>query len=308
MIADPTRPLLAWLATHDLPSRVLLLCHHAPTPGGERTWLVVRVPGCLDQVSIALPAQLLAVGVSEVVAVECSRATADVRRHVGQWAGTITSGISLLEDPAPSGRRGPEVLRLDAMPVSRRGLLGLGAAREFPFDLEADETTRTLAALEVLREQGQAVADSTGPAGEADSAPGDPSPARALQVDGCTACGVCVQACPHDALQLILDGQISTLSHRRDACRGELECARLCPVQAITDAGAATLQELWQQPRVDLITVTTTVCPRCRARHTGAAETFCPACEFRSANAFGSWLPPGAQAQLDAWRARRDAP
>ncbi|MGC3954768.1 MAG: 4Fe-4S binding protein [Propionicimonas sp.] len=294
---DLTRPLVRWLSAHDIPRRVVLLCQDAVLPGGERHSLMIRVPGCLAEASIALPAQLLAGGVAEVAVLPCPSDGAAVRDRLAQWRRVILAGLELLDDAPPLGRwqRSPEELVLGQVPVPRRMLLGLGGRPDFPLDPADDETGRTLAALALLQQRGQAAPQpvATGDA-EPVAEPDENSPAHKLVVAGCTACGVCVQACPHDALQLSHTDRASTLSQARDTCRGELACVRLCPVAAITDAGGLTLQELWREPRAVLATVATATCPRCRTRHPGPAGSLCPTCDFRSHHAFGSALPPGA--------------
>ncbi|MGC4152359.1 MAG: 4Fe-4S dicluster domain-containing protein [Propionicimonas sp.] len=304
---DPSRQLLRWLMAHDLPDRALLLCQDTPSPGGERHSLVVRAAGCLAELSIGLPAQLLACGIGEVAVLSCAGDAAAVRSRVAQWRRVIHSGLELLDEAPPPSRwrRPPEELVLGAIPVSRRTLLGLGGGQGFPLDPEADATSRTLTALAILQERGQAAPVPAAPpvppvpvepghadAGAVSTEADEVSPARALQITGCTACGVCVQACPHDAMLLRHAAQASTLSHLRENCRGELACLRLCPVGAITDGGVLALQEIWREPRTVVARVRTTTCPRCRARHPGRAGSLCAACEFRSRNPFGSALPP----------------
>lgn len=301
-MSDLTKPLLRWLAAHDLPQRVTLLCEDTAVPGDGRDAVLVRVPGCVADLTVGLPAQVLAWGVPEVAVVPCTNSGTDVRHRVAQWRETIPSGIELLEEPpAPRRwRRAPEVITLGAVPVSRRVIIGFAALDQYPLDLETDETARTLTALDILRDRGQAVPEPIAEDSATEDEPVESSPARDLLVEGCTACGVCVQACPHDALSLTHHGVGSTLTHTREVCHGELACMRLCPVNAISDGGSLPLHTLWQEPRVTLSTVGTTTCPRCRARHTGPEGSRCPACEFRSRNAFGSSLPPGAIAQLAA--------
>jgi NAD-dependent dihydropyrimidine dehydrogenase PreA subunit len=283
--------LLRWIAAHDVPRRVVLLCDDTPLPDAGRGDLVVRVPGCLKDASIGLPAQLLACGVPEVVVVVCGDSPDEVRATADLWRRTILSGVEVDDDPAP------RVRWLGATPVSRRGLLGLRSLEGFPLDLDADETARTLAALGILRDRGQAAPEVS-----------EASPARALAVVGCTACGVCVEACPHDALALVHDGATSTLLHARDACRGDLDCVRLCPVDAFTDGGPIPLDDLAREPGRTLAVVATTTCPRCFARHGGASGVLCPACTFRVENAFGSSLPPGAAERLAATRPEGRSP
>jgi ferredoxin len=48
----------------------------------------------------------------------------------------------------------------------------------------------------------------------------------------CVGCGVCVDICPNQALEVSADG-IAYLS-KPDACDGSGGCVEACPVQAVT--------------------------------------------------------------------------
>jgi len=47
----------------------------------------------------------------------------------------------------------------------------------------------------------------------------------------CTGCGICIDVCPHQALEIV-DGYAKLI--KPDACDGTGECADSCPMQAIT--------------------------------------------------------------------------
>lgn len=47
----------------------------------------------------------------------------------------------------------------------------------------------------------------------------------------CTGCGICIDACPHQALELV-DG-LAKLT-KPEKCDGAGECVEACPVQAIS--------------------------------------------------------------------------
>src|SRR5699024_9557335 len=117
--------------------------------------------------------------------------------------------------PPRRGRRTKDVLTLGQVPLPRRVLLGLPT--ESVLDLSLDDAARTLVAFQMLQETGRArlpgagarppdAPGTTTSAVAVDAAPnqpaGPPSSAAALSVSGCIACGVCVRACPHDALVL----------------------------------------------------------------------------------------------------------
>lgn len=47
----------------------------------------------------------------------------------------------------------------------------------------------------------------------------------------CSGCGICVDVCPHQALEMV-DG-VATLT-KPELCDGSGDCVEACPVQAIT--------------------------------------------------------------------------
>lgn len=336
-MADSLAQLLRWLAAHDTPQRVLLVCADTPAPRVARSTLVVRARGCLADLGLDLPAQLLVSGVGVVVVAPCATAPRSVAARLAQWQRAFPGGVTAF-DPPRRGRR-PEVLTLGEIPLPRRAVLGLGLRDAGVLDHRVDDAARTLVAMRALREQGRARLDvpagavtpeptpapamvateptpapetvTTGPTSAGAAAPAAPAgaeqdgtatPGLRLMVEGCVACGVCVHACPHDALVLEHVGETSTLSHDREACRGELECVALCPVGAMSSDGALSLVEVLDDAHVMLAEVTTAACVRCRARHPAAEGELCQTCSFRGANAFGSSLPPGVAARLAARR------
>lgn len=292
-MADHTRALLRWLAAHDCPERVLLVCADAEPPRVARGTVVVRLEGCLRDVGVGLPAQLLASGVGTVEVLPCPADPDAAAAQVAGWSAVLPDGVTPFVPPR-RGRSRPEVLLLGRIPLPRRTLLGLGLRDTTPLDLELDDAARTLAALRLLEESGRARPRET-PTAEHPVAAGA---ATRLLVDGCTACGVCVRACPHDALVLEHTDGTSTLTHLREQCRSELECVRLCPVDAYSAAGPLPLAELLEDPVVTLAQLSTAACERCGARHPADEGALCGTCRYRESNAFGSALPPALLARL----------
>lgn len=313
-MADHTRQLLRWLAAHDTPDRVVLLCDDAPLPAVARGTVVVRLLGCLADTGVGLPAQLLASGVGAVEAGPCPSRPDEAAAHVAGWRRVLSERVRPHAAPRRLRRGRPVVLVLGAVPLPRRVLLGLGMRDASPLDLDLDDAARTLVALRLLGADTRLAAarppttDGDLPTGpEPTSGPAGPgSAAAALAVDGCVACGVCVRACPHDALVLEHEGGTSTLRHAREACRSELECLRLCPAGAFSTSGPVPLADVLTEPLVTLAEVATAACTRCGARHPSDGGSLCPTCRFREGNAFGSSLPPGLAARLA--RERGDVP
>ncbi len=296
MNEDRTRALVRWLVSIDRPDAVILACPDAIVPAMPAEVVLIRDTHCLVSAGIELPAQVLACGAPTLWVVGCPHAATDVSAVVARWQ-------TVLRDV----REGPPALRrrqrrdrsltftIGEAPVDRRHLFGFGRAVSAPIDVDADEITRGVEALQVLAREGRASPPpedaAAGP--EPDEAVVPPVGLR-LRADGCTACGVCVRACPHGAL--VLDqGATSVLTHLVDRCRSDLSCVRLCPERALTSLEAYSMVEVAHQPSVVLAEVPTVRCPRCGASHPGTEPTLCPTCAFRKANPFGSQAAPAAK-------------
>ena len=173
------------------------------------------------------------------------------------------------------------------MPISRRGLIGLAGPRGRALPpAAAPARARLIAAM-------RAVATPTPALGAL------PGPTRELTARGCVACGVCVQACPEQALRLV-DGpvsddvSISTLLLDPAACSGCARCVELCPSQVLALAEPITWDRLLAGAELPVVTVTTALCARCSVRFPASSgERLCPVCSFRRRNPFGSARAPG---------------
>lgn len=279
---DETLALLRWLSCTDVPAEVVLACGHARPLHVRGDRLGVVLDGCLAEASVGLPAQLLAMGVGRVLVAGCPVRPTEVADRTAAWARVLPDVRPAGTKAARGWRRGA-VLALSQVPYPRRAVLGLPT--HSALDLHLDEAARSVEALRLLRDSGRAVVS------EGDGDVADESSAVGLSAVGCTACGVCVRACPSDALRLDHGADLSVLSRQRDACIGCLECVRLCPAEALSPLGSLALEDLVARPDEILAEVATRACVRCGARHPGTSEDLCAACRYRRDNPFGSRWP-----------------
>lgn len=291
---DPTRGLLLWLGAGDPVELLVLMCPEEPLPHVTRGTVVVRADRCLAEMDVGLTAQLLASGLETVGVLPCTRA----RENTETWQRALPELTPFT--PPPRGRRPKDLLTLGDIGLPRRVVLGLPVRT--PLDLSLDDAARTLAAFQLLlADERTSLPEDAPPSGT-----GPASAAADLRVSGCTACGVCVQACPHDALTLEHVGNTSTLRHDRESCRSEHRCIELCPVDAITSTGAIPISDVLGEPVQILTEIPTTPCEKCGARHRSEGDPLCGACRFRADNVFGSSLPPGVAEKLAAARRRTE--
>jgi ferredoxin len=294
---DPTRRLLDWLSALDPPSLALLGCAHADLPPIPPDAVGIRAAGCLVDAGISLPAQILAGGVPAIEVIECPQRPAASQRQLREW-GELLVGIgpaTVRPRPGFRQRRGP-VFDLGSPGLSRRAVFGLPTGRHATLDPADDDAARAIAALRLLHDQGRT---RSAPVAEPAAAPASPPPADAdhpavsLVAGACTACGVCVKACPHGALELLTTGSATVLRHHVDACRADLSCVQLCPPGVLGVAGRLPLIDLARTTVTELATVATARCQRCGALHPAAEGTLCAVCSARAADVFGSFTPPG---------------
>ncbi len=283
-----------WIHRNDVTS-VLLTCHReTAVPFGDKRRPALQVPGCLQELPLHRLVDLYLAGASDVaVGVGPGCTEEDLRTVLESWNAMLGEHMSFsVLDPTPA-RNWTWSLSPTRVPVDRRGLLGLGRQSSPPWPVHDASSDDQMRLVESLR-AAQMTSMEQPPAG------------LSLLASGCTACGVCVSVCPHDALSLIPDGSEYSLLHAPDACHGEQQCVALCPVSALSVDGPLPWAEVIHgTPRV-LATLEMAVCERCQAPFPATAESqWCEPCRIRRSDPFGSHLPAAA---LELLRARGHTP
>jgi ferredoxin len=115
-------------------------------------------------------------------------------------------------------------------------------------------------------------------------------------VGDCTACGVCVRACPTGALKLIQADEHGhfELEFLSAACTGCSICLDMCP-GALEQGGVPFMAELVAQQWVTIASGELARCQRCGAclAENALHDGLCATCAFRKENPFGSRMPSG---------------
>lgn len=301
-------PLLDWVSRQAEAVDLELACVEHPDPGrGPRGPSVVVLPGCLADIAPHVLLELLVVGADSVTAAIGGCAAAEVVRDRYRPLIALLDQLGhqdrlRLRGTSGRSRRRP-VLSATSMPVSRRQLFLLPEAERRPLpETAATEHQRLLTALRGLVGAGVDAAEATVPVPD--------GPALRLRSTGCTACGVCVQTCPERALELevaSLDddaagtarpGDDTTLWMQPAACSGCRACVDACPPRALSEHGTLDWDVLLDDGWEDLETLRTVVCRRCGGRFPAGGSALCPVCAFRSAQPFGTTLPPEVLARL----------
>lgn len=313
-------PLLDWISRQPDEIDLELACIEHPDPGrGPRGRTVAVVPGCLAQAAPHLLLELLVLGAASV-----TTATGGCKDHQLLRDRSVPL-VALLErlghadrlrvdDTRGRERRRP-VLSATSMPVSRRQLFLLSEPERRPLpDTTATAHQRLVAAVRELASSASTTAATAPPVPE--------GPARCLTSQGCTGCGVCVHACPERALDIEVaadDGRAAdpqaedtrrhgaetTLWMQPSSCSGCRGCIDLCPTGALADHGPHDWDALLDDSWTALESLTTVVCHRCKGRFPAGDGQLCPVCAFRSAEPFGTTLPPEVLRRLGPDVARR---
>lgn len=279
---------LRWLA-REPPHTVRLVCAEASRCGGTRRDPVVVLPCCIGD----LPMYRVADFAARVETVHIALDDCADPEGAREWLARVPGPLHERVRPTERRPRGRVRVEVPHPPVDRRGLFGLSRdIAEVEHDEHDSDHRRLVNSLRRLGISGAGASDT-----------GEKAPGLVLVASGCTACGVCVKACPTGALSLIGDG-IRTLQHDRSVCEGHEQCIELCPESALTAAGHPDWPTVLNLPTIDLAAVPTRVCARCRDRFAGPGD-MCPACQQRASDPFGVHLPPKAAELLRRRRASR---
>ena len=249
---------------------VVLLSCAAEVPRVSRDVLLVHGIGCVAEVGVHVVPEVLVAGATTVlVDPACDHDRDAFRARVEAWQQWCGDRVQWFDpDAQPHVWLAARPVDLGARAAARRAMLGrLDGAGD---DRTNDERLR--AALAELRPEGELPQESS---------------AVQLAASGCTACGVCVKACPHDALVLVGEGS-TELRHLPSSCQGEQDCVRLCPVDALTVAGHWPLTRVLDEGPEVLELVSTARCTVCGTRHPAAEGERCATCAYVKDRPFGS--------------------
>lgn len=278
-----------WLSRNEVTS-VALACHGEPSlPLGSKRRPAIEIPGCLQELPLYRLVDLHLTGVRDVAILEgdCCQDSEGEPDILSSWQSRLGDLLQWNAVAAKPARSWAWSLSPTRVPVDRRGLLGLGRLEPaWPIhDADSDDESRLVTSLRAV----------------GITAIEEAPPGLALLASGCTGCGVCVAACPHDALSLVVDGTQTTLEHAPDVCRGEQQCVALCPVDALSiDGPQSWAAVLDGSPRV-LATLQMAVCERCKVRFPADyGQRWCETCQIRRSDPFGSHLPEAALKLLRA--------
>lgn len=259
-------------------TRVVLSCA-GDAPRVRRGVLLVHGSlGCLAGLADHVVAELLVAGVESVeIDPACPHDREALTETVARWQRLCGAERVRFWD-GDEGRVlvAARPVELGERAASRRAMLGRGPLAS------VDEVSGQARLRRALREL---LGDPRPELGE------EPSTASRLQASGCTACGVCVQACPHDALELVsvdVDGQQRTgLVHRPSLCEGGAACVTLCPQRALSQDGWWSLARTLDESAEVLETLGTATCERCRGRHPAGEGALCTPCRRVRERPFG---------------------
>lgn len=313
--ADDAVPNLLNCAARLEAKSIELLCEIHPQPelGLEESGAAIRIKGCLAGTGSGGYLGLLALGLDRVTlrtdaCPDCPMSTlkaqVESQIHGTQKLLTVWKMENALQT---SGNIDPQNLvertiwEASNPPLSRRDLFRMAthqgqvaAARMLAADQPSSggkhisrERQRTLAAISHLPK----------PAAESSKLPLDGMGFGKLQVsETCTACGVCVRACPTAALQFTNEADRNfQLAFQPEKCNACGACTAVCRAEAIELEDTPTFEQVFGNPDPVLLhSGELTRCDHCNTLYAARPGSYlCEICEFRLKNPFGAKMPPG---------------
>jgi len=286
---DDLSSLLRWLADQPDPPNVGLVCAHEAGPvWASSDALVVRLDGCAAELSPASYLEAAAGSVAQltVLAADCPQvgriemSMAEANRLLSAYPGVR---LVVCKTERERRQRRAHVYDMRRLPVSRRRLLFLARLdHSWMPDVHADQRARFLAAL------GHLAGNGASPSAMHEL----PAPSAFLAATECTACAVCVRACPTGALRLDqTDSDLGafTLKSLMSRCVDCGRCVALCPSGVLVRTGQADWAQLLDDNLEIVATGSVRRCAHCGGNFAGSeASQYCPSCLFRMENPFRS--------------------
>jgi NAD-dependent dihydropyrimidine dehydrogenase PreA subunit len=267
----------------------------------------VRVRGCLAGLGVAAYLGLVSQGIEKVVVrldacADCpwSQLQSQIEAQVQQAQSLLAlwgwaAAVHCFDEAADGWGKRP-FWNAASPPVSRRDLFRSQADEKKSEAADSSEPSQFHERLRFLR----AVKQLPAPTGNlATTSLAGLGFALVAVKDDCTACGVCVRACPTDALQMETAESSYQLIFSPQICLACDICSHVCAPNAISLTHDPTFDQVFAA-EVDQVVQRgcLTSCSKCRAPFAARADTgLCPVCEFRCQNPFGSIIPPGLAAK-----------
>jgi len=263
-----------------------LACPYRPSPEGKtnpQAELTIT-PRCLAALSVSTYVELANQGITQITV----RADACANCPVGTLAQQIhetadsasqltpTMNINVVSDSPPPTETPPMVRNTNRTAMSRRGLFQMFTGEPPPAEPAPSTTPETSSVLPAERQR--LLTALSAHSGEM------PAWAPSLQVTGtCTACEVCVNICPMDALELKKGKTQFELELNPAHCTDCGLCVTACPEDVLQHSET----RLPSDQRTTLTNGELRQCQRCKVAFSGDTD-LCPTCAFRRQNPFGS--------------------
>jgi ferredoxin len=289
---DDLRSLLRWVADQPERPNVEIVCAHETSPEPvPKDAILVRLNGCAAELSLASYLELAASGVAKLTVLASRCPMSERIETTVVTANQLLSdcpGMSVITLETRQQRRHGRAHAYDLrrLPVSRRRLLFLGLLdHSWVPDVHAGQRARAVAALCRLR------ADGSLPEAMGDFF----APAALLAATACSACGVCVRACPTGALRLNQsenDPGAFALTSAWSWCTDCGRCVEFCPSGVLIRTGQVDWARLIDEEPATVAVCSVQRCGRCGGNFAGLkASQYCPPCQFRIEYPFGSRQP-----------------